>query len=66
MTLSMSVSLSHWNHSVWERTVSAWNSEFLASPKALWTKGFLRPFINGQNDESIVESELGHVDRFKS
>ncbi|GFS85618.1 hypothetical protein TNCV_2794531 [Trichonephila clavipes] len=34
----MSVPLSHWKHLAWKRTVSAWNIEFLASPKALWTK----------------------------
>ncbi|GFW73996.1 retrovirus-related Pol polyprotein from transposon 17.6 [Trichonephila clavipes] len=38
MNLLMSVSLSHWKHVVWERTASSWNTEFLASPKALWTK----------------------------
>ncbi|GFW35703.1 RNase H domain-containing protein [Trichonephila clavipes] len=38
MNLLMSVPLSHWEHLAWERTVSSWNTEFLASPKALWTK----------------------------
>ncbi|GFW14892.1 hypothetical protein TNCV_1563541 [Trichonephila clavipes] len=40
MYLSMSVALSHWKHLAWERTVSSRNYEFLASPKALWTKKF--------------------------
>ncbi|GFX53918.1 hypothetical protein TNCV_1598641, partial [Trichonephila clavipes] len=41
MDLSMSVKSSHWKHIAWERTVSAWNTEFLASPKYLWTKTVL-------------------------
>ncbi|GFW11990.1 uncharacterized protein TNCV_4530561 [Trichonephila clavipes] len=41
MNLSMSVPLSHLKHLAWEITVSAWNSEFSASPKALRTKKFL-------------------------
>ncbi|GFY32734.1 hypothetical protein TNCV_4638401 [Trichonephila clavipes] len=49
MNLLMSVPLSHWKHVAWERTASSWNTEFLASPKALWTKRFFRPFINGLN-----------------
>ncbi|GFU13534.1 hypothetical protein TNCV_938211 [Trichonephila clavipes] len=36
----MSVSLSHWKHVAWERVVSSWNTEFLASSKALWTERF--------------------------
>ncbi|GFW30468.1 hypothetical protein TNCV_454061 [Trichonephila clavipes] len=40
MNLLMSVPLCHWKHVAWERTVSSWNTEFLASPKALWTKRF--------------------------
>ncbi|GFY27232.1 phosphatidylinositol-glycan biosynthesis class W protein [Trichonephila clavipes] len=40
MNLFMSVSLSYWKHVAWEITVSSWNNEFLASPKALWTKRF--------------------------
>ncbi|GFX49475.1 transposable element Tcb2 transposase [Trichonephila clavipes] len=40
MNLLMSVPLSHWKHVAWERTVSSWNTEFLASPKPLWTKIF--------------------------
>ncbi|GFX17914.1 RNase H domain-containing protein [Trichonephila clavipes] len=35
MKLLMSVPLSHWKHVAWEITVSSWNTEFLASPKAL-------------------------------
>ncbi|GFY30589.1 retrovirus-related Pol polyprotein from transposon opus [Trichonephila clavipes] len=35
MNLSMPVPLSHRKQLAWQRTVSAWNSEFLASPKAL-------------------------------
>ncbi|GFT14456.1 hypothetical protein TNCV_4004261 [Trichonephila clavipes] len=31
------VPLSHWKHLAWEKTVSAWNTEFLALPKALKT-----------------------------
>ncbi|GFX60610.1 RNase H domain-containing protein [Trichonephila clavipes] len=38
MNLLMSVSLSYWNHLAWEITVSSWNTEFLSSPKAMWTK----------------------------
>ncbi|GFV39009.1 transposable element Tcb1 transposase [Trichonephila clavipes] len=38
MNLVMSVPLSHWKHVAWERTVSSWNTEFLASPTALGTK----------------------------
>ncbi|GFX71299.1 hypothetical protein TNCV_2453111 [Trichonephila clavipes] len=38
--LLMYVLLSHWKHSAWERAVSSWNTEFLASPKASWTKIF--------------------------
>ncbi|GFV29762.1 RNase H domain-containing protein [Trichonephila clavipes] len=49
VNLLMPVSLSHWKHLAWERTVSSWNTEFLASPKALWTKRFFQPFINGLN-----------------
>ncbi|GFU41317.1 hypothetical protein TNCV_3011401 [Trichonephila clavipes] len=41
MNLLMSVPLSHWKHVAWERTVSSWNTEFLASPEALWTKRLL-------------------------
>ncbi|GFW24284.1 RNase H domain-containing protein [Trichonephila clavipes] len=33
MNLLMSVPLSHWKHIAWERTVSSWKTEFLASPK---------------------------------
>ncbi|GFX45443.1 hypothetical protein TNCV_2739801 [Trichonephila clavipes] len=40
MNRSMPVPLSHWKHLAWKRTVSAWNSEFLASPEALWTQKF--------------------------
>ncbi|GFT72178.1 hypothetical protein TNCV_2272671 [Trichonephila clavipes] len=36
----MSVPWSHWNYVAWERTVSSWNTKFLAPPKALWTKRF--------------------------
>ncbi|GFW37873.1 hypothetical protein TNCV_4630762 [Trichonephila clavipes] len=36
MNLLMSVPLSHWKRLAWERAVSSWNTEFLASPKALW------------------------------
>ncbi|GFW37874.1 hypothetical protein TNCV_4630761 [Trichonephila clavipes] len=38
MNLLMSVPLSHWKRLAWERAVSSWNTEFLASPKALWVK----------------------------
>ncbi|GFU26768.1 RNase H domain-containing protein [Trichonephila clavipes] len=38
VNLLMSVPLSHWKHLAWERTASSWNTEFLASPKVLWTK----------------------------
>ncbi|GFT44992.1 RNase H domain-containing protein [Trichonephila clavipes] len=31
VNLLMSVPLSHWKHLAWERTVSSWNTEFLAS-----------------------------------
>ncbi|GFW19000.1 RNase H domain-containing protein [Trichonephila clavipes] len=41
MNLLMYVPLSHWKHLSWERTVSSWNTEFLTSPKALWTKRFI-------------------------
>ncbi|GFX28524.1 RNase H domain-containing protein [Trichonephila clavipes] len=40
MNLLISVPLSHWKHVAWEITVSSWNNEFLASPKALWTERF--------------------------
>ncbi|GFY18602.1 transposable element Tcb2 transposase [Trichonephila clavipes] len=40
MNLLMFVPLSHCKHSALERTVSSWNTEFLASPEALWTKRF--------------------------
>ncbi|GFV97077.1 RNase H domain-containing protein [Trichonephila clavipes] len=40
INLLMYVPLSHWKHVARERTVSSWNTEFLASPKALWTKRF--------------------------
>ncbi|GFX60874.1 RNase H domain-containing protein [Trichonephila clavipes] len=40
MNLLMSVPLSHWKNVAWERTDSSWNTKFLASPKALWTKRF--------------------------
>ncbi|GFT35222.1 hypothetical protein TNCV_353221 [Trichonephila clavipes] len=36
----MYVPWSHWKNVAWERTVSSWNTEFLALPKALWTKRF--------------------------
>ncbi|GFW98486.1 hypothetical protein TNCV_3791171 [Trichonephila clavipes] len=38
MNLLISVSFSCWKHVAWERTVSSWSTEFLASPKALRTK----------------------------
>ncbi|GFU25081.1 hypothetical protein TNCV_568361 [Trichonephila clavipes] len=41
MNLPMSVPLSHWKHLAWERTVSASNTKFLASSKALWIKKFV-------------------------
>ncbi|GFR11765.1 hypothetical protein TNCT_511641 [Trichonephila clavata] len=40
----MSVLSSYWKHLAWERTVSNWNFNFLASPKALWTKKFFPTF----------------------
>ncbi|GFW29901.1 RNase H domain-containing protein [Trichonephila clavipes] len=62
VNLLMSVPLSHWKHLAWERTVSSWNIEFLASPKALWTKSFFQPFINGLN--VIVLSLISSYPRF--
>ncbi|GFV71720.1 hypothetical protein TNCV_3535081 [Trichonephila clavipes] len=39
MNLSgVSVSLFHCKHLAWEKIISTWNTKFLASPKALWTK----------------------------
>ncbi|GFU69016.1 hypothetical protein TNCV_3785371 [Trichonephila clavipes] len=38
MDLPMSVPLSHWKHLAWKRTVSSWNTEFLASPEAVCDK----------------------------
>ncbi|GFT35279.1 HTH CENPB-type domain-containing protein [Trichonephila clavipes] len=40
----MSVPWSHWNYVAWERTVSSWNTEFLAPFKALWTKSYTADF----------------------
>ncbi|GFX68177.1 hypothetical protein TNCV_4440001 [Trichonephila clavipes] len=42
----MSVPLSHWKHVALERTVSSWNTEFLASPKALWTKRVFSDYLS--------------------
>ncbi|GFV48854.1 hypothetical protein TNCV_641591 [Trichonephila clavipes] len=47
MNLLRSVPLSYWKYLAWEITVSAWNTEFLATCKASWTKKVFRPFING-------------------
>lgn len=38
--LMMSAPASYWKHVTDEKTVSDWNTEFLASSKALWTKIF--------------------------
>ncbi|GFU95792.1 hypothetical protein TNCV_4903841 [Trichonephila clavipes] len=38
VNLPMFVPLSNWKHLAWERTVSTWNTKFLALPKALWNK----------------------------
>ncbi|GFY10443.1 hypothetical protein TNCV_1463331 [Trichonephila clavipes] len=54
MNLLMSVPLSHWKHLAWERTASSWNTKFLSSPKALWTKRFFQPFINGLNVKVLL------------
>ncbi|GFW39071.1 uncharacterized protein TNCV_1830631 [Trichonephila clavipes] len=56
MILLMPVPLSHWKHLAWERTVSAWNSEFLDSPKALWIKKLF----------STIYQRLKYGDRFNS
>ncbi|GFV68630.1 hypothetical protein TNCV_2274931 [Trichonephila clavipes] len=56
MNLLMSVSLFHWKRLAWERTISFCNTEFLASPKALWTKRFFRPFINGLNFKRVFDT----------
>ncbi|GFV52811.1 RNase H domain-containing protein [Trichonephila clavipes] len=58
MNLFMPVPLSHWKHVAWERTVSSWNTEFLASPKALWTKRFL-PTIYQRLKSEVDRAGLG-------
>ncbi|GFW63373.1 transforming growth factor-beta-induced protein ig-h3 [Trichonephila clavipes] len=58
VNLWMSVSLSHWKHLAWERTVSSWNTEFLASPKALWNKRFF-PTIYQRLKCRVHSEELG-------
>ncbi|GFV06759.1 RNase H domain-containing protein [Trichonephila clavipes] len=54
VNLLMSVPLSHWKHLAWERTVSSWNTEFLASPKALWTKRFFPTIYQRLKCKSFV------------
>ncbi|GFV86908.1 RNase H domain-containing protein [Trichonephila clavipes] len=54
VNLLMSVSLSHWKHLAWERTVSSWNTELLASPKALWTKRFFPTIYQRLKCKSFV------------
>ncbi|GFV06646.1 hypothetical protein TNCV_2949681 [Trichonephila clavipes] len=61
MNILMNAPLSHWKHVAWERTVSSWNTGFLASLKALWTKRFL-PTIYQRLKSCWSKSaqELGH------
>ncbi|GFT09141.1 RNase H domain-containing protein [Trichonephila clavipes] len=68
MNLLMPVLLSHWKHVAWERTVSSWNTKFLASPKALRTKScgllekkFQMAFLEKAEKQNLVllAEELG-------
>ena len=71
INLLVSVMLSNFKHLTWLETVSAWNSEYLASSKALWTKSFF-PTIFQQlkcktffTDSKLSQIITGHG-KFKS
>ncbi|GFV89145.1 hypothetical protein TNCV_4913441 [Trichonephila clavipes] len=63
MNVSIFAPLSHWKHLAWERTVSALNSKFLASPKAFWIKKYfpivyqrLKCFLNETSSMLLEEA----------
>ncbi|GFX87852.1 RNase H domain-containing protein [Trichonephila clavipes] len=58
MNLLMSVSLSHWKYVAWERTVSSWNTELLASPKALWTRRFFSTIYERLKCKKFVTQDM--------
>ncbi|GFV69915.1 RNase H domain-containing protein [Trichonephila clavipes] len=53
MDLLMSMSLSHWKHVAWERTVSSGTPNSWPHLKLWGLKGFFRPFISGLNVRNV-------------